>query len=118
LVEEQGRTKLLERRCFETQKLEIGQQTLRDENESLKSKVDSLNNENETLMGKIDGVRLQKVLLSDEQEKEVASLRNDLHKEKRRCDAYKTKALELHTRSVKAKEVLDELCNNKKRTLQ
>jgi len=28
LVEEQGRTKLLERRCFKTQKLEIGQQTL------------------------------------------------------------------------------------------
>ena len=106
--------KLVEDSENTVRKLEIGQQVLRDENDSLKGKVDSLNNENETLKGKMEGVRLQKILLSNEQEKEVIALHNDLDKERRRCDAYKLKALESHSRSVKAKEVLASLCSNNK----
>jgi predicted RNase H-like nuclease (RuvC/YqgF family) len=70
--------KLVEDSENTVRKLEIGQQVLRDENDSLKGKIDSLNNENETLKGKMEGVRLQKILLSNEQEKEVTALHNDL----------------------------------------
>ncbi len=57
---------------------------------------------------------------SSKQEKAVGALRrevervtHELHKEKSRSEAYKSKALEAHLRSIKAKEVLDSLCNNK-----
>ena len=106
--------KLVEDSENTVRKLEIGQQTLRDENDSLNSKIHSLKNENETLTGAVEGLRLQKVLLSTEQEKEVSSLHDDLNKERRRCDAYKLKALESHSRSVKAKEVIALLCSNNK----
>ena len=106
--------KLVEDSENTVRKLEIGQQTLRDENDSLNSKIHSLKNENETLTGAVEGLRLQKVLLSTEQEKEVSSLHDDLNKERRRRDAYKLKALESHSRSVKAKEVIALLCSNNK----
>ena len=57
-------------------------------------------------------------LLKDERENAVGSLQqeigrinNELEKEKRRSEAYKSKALDAHLRSIKAKEVLDSLCN-------
>lgn len=106
--------KLVEDSENTVRKLEIGQQTLRDENDSLNGKIHSLNNENETLKGTTEGLRLKQKLLSTEQEKEVSSLHDDLDKERRRCDAYKLKALESHSRSVKAKEVLALLCSNNK----
>ena len=102
-------------------KLENGQQALRIE---FSDKINNMNNENEALREKLrcalESVCLLKDQASSEQEKAVGALRrevervtHELHKEKSRSEAYKSKALEAHLRSVKAKEVLDSLCNSK-----
>ncbi len=96
-------------------KLENGQQALRiecsAENEALREK----------LRCTLESVGLLKDQASSEQEKAVGALRREvervneeLQKEKSRSEAYKSKALEAHMRSVKAKEVLDSLCSNNK----
>jgi hypothetical protein len=93
--------KLLEDSERLVQKLENGHQALQDEEKmNLSKKIEDLVNENEALRGEI------RRTLND-----VSVLKDDLEKEKRRSEAYKSKALEAHLRSSKAKEVLDSLCN-------
>ena len=43
---------------------------------------------------------------------EVKQVMEDLHKEKSHSEAYKSKAIEAHMRSVKVEEVLDLLCKH------
>ena len=44
--------------------------------------------------------------------KEVSNVKQQLEKEKRRSSAYKTKAMEAHERSIKAKELFDNICTS------
>jgi len=93
------------------QKLENGHQALRDEEKmKLSKKIEDLHNENEALRGEIRRALGDVSLLKDQGEKAVGKVKDELVKEKRRCDLYKSKALEAHLRSSKAKEVLDSLC--------
>ncbi len=52
-------------------------------------------------------------LLKDQCEKAVGRVKDELDKEKCRSKAYKSKALEAHLWSLKAKKVLDLLCKQK-----
>jgi hypothetical protein len=83
--------------------------------------LDELNDEKDALRNKLkcasEDMRLLKEREASEREKiegalknEVGKVRQELAKEKRRSNAYKSKALESHRRSVQAKEVLDSLC--------
>lgn len=110
--------KILDDSKSSVRKLENEHQALRDERLKLSEKIDNLNNENEALREKIRCTLEDVHLLKDERENAVGSLRqevgrinDELEKEKRRSQAYKSKALDAHSRSIKAKEVLDSLCN-------
>ena len=103
--------KLLEDSERSVRNLENGHQALRDEEKmKLSEKIEDLHNENEALRGGIRRALGDVSLLKDQGEKAVGRVKDELEKEKRRCDLYKSKALEAHLRSSKAKEVLDLLC--------
>jgi chromosome segregation ATPase len=103
--------KLLEDSERSVRNLENGHQALRDEEKmKLSEKIEDLHNENEALRGGIRRALGDVSLLKDQGEKAVGRVKDELEKEKRRCDLYKSKALKAHLRSSKAKEVLDLLC--------
>ena len=102
--------KLLEDSERSVRKLENGHQALRDEEKTkLSEKIEDLNNENEALRGEIRRTLDDVSSLKDQCEKAVGRVKDELDKERRRSEAYKSKALEAHLRSSKAKEVLDSL---------
>ena len=103
--------KLLEDSERKVRKLENGHQELRDEEKmKLSEKIEDLNNENEALRREIRRALDEVSFLKDQGEKAVGRVKDELEKEKRRSEVYKSKALEAHLRSSKAKEVLDLLC--------
>lgn len=113
--------KVLEETETSMQKLESKYQVIEGEKAILVQNLDELNDENDALRNKLkcasEDMRLLKESEATEREKtegalknEVGKVRQELAKEKRRSNAYKSKALESHRRSVQAKEVLDSLC--------
>ena len=99
------------------QSLENKYHLLVDEKMKLSRKIEDLKHENISLEGRVkctlENMRLLEEHVSNEREKadealhnEVEKVKQQLDKEKRRSSAYKTKALESHRRSAKAKEVL------------
>lgn len=103
------------------QKLENKYQSVVGEKDNLLRRLDELTDETDALRNKLmsmsEEVRLLKENEANERKKtegalkiEVGKVRQELEKEKRRSNAYKSKALESHRRSIQAKEVLDSIC--------
>ncbi len=113
--------KLLEETEISMQKLENNYHSIVGEKTNLLQNIDELVGENDALKSKLqcasEDLRLLKENEASDRKKtegalnsEVGKLRQELEKEKRRSNAYKSKAIESHRRSVQAKEVLDSLC--------
>lgn len=112
--------KLLEESETSVLKIENRYQSLESERTYLLKKIDDLNDENDELRHKVkctvEEMRLLEEHESCRQKKaegalksEVGKMKQELEKEKRRSNAYKSKALESHRRNVQAKEALEEL---------
>ena len=94
------------------EKLELSQtlEELRYENNALESKVKCSLEDIRTLEGQASSERekAEEMLHS-----EIGKAKEQLSREKRRSEAYKSKAIDAHRRSVEAKEVLDSICTSK-----
>ena len=91
------------------QQLESKYQLLIDEKTKLSQTIEDLNYEKTSLESKVKCTLEQ---AEGTLRKEVSNVKQQLEKEKRRSRAYKTKAVEAHNRSIKAKELLDDLCTS------
>ena len=80
-----------------------------DEKTKLSQTVEDLNYEKSSLESKVKCTLEQ---AEGNLRKEVSNVKQQLEKEKRRSSAYKTKAMEAHERSIKAKELFDNICTS------
>ena len=113
VASEKARTTQLQNELGEAeqslQQLESRYQLLIDEKTKLAQTIEDLNYEKTSLEAKVKCTLEQ---AEGNLRKEISNVKQQLEKEKRRSSAYKTKAMEAHERSIKAKELLDELCTS------
>ena len=113
VASEKARTTQLQNELGEAeqslQQLESKYQLLIDEKTKLSQTIEDLNYEKMSLEAKVKCTLEQ---AEGNLRKEISNVKQQLEKEKRRSSAYKTKAMEAHERSIKAKELLDDICTS------